>query len=155
MHGKRRTDRTQAYMQRPPSHRIQVVGHAVLMLLGFKRHEINGIAYWYRSCPRNLSPKGDCCVCFSIDQHMCRCVAAHACVCSSKLSRPHAQRTERSLPLVFFHGISPGLNMYLTLVHTLSKNRKAVLVSQAACTRETSVLPRAPTAGGRRSVESA
>lgn len=30
----------------------------MLMLLGFKRHEINGIAYWYRSCPRNLSPKG-------------------------------------------------------------------------------------------------
>ena len=71
---------------------IQVVGHAVLMALGFKRHEINGIAYWYRSCNRNIPP------------------------------------AERSIPLIFFHGISPGLNLYLLVVHMLSRGRKAVLV---------------------------
>jgi hypothetical protein len=27
----------------------QLVGHAVLRLMGFRRHEVNGIAYWYRN----------------------------------------------------------------------------------------------------------
>jgi hypothetical protein len=30
--------------------------------------------------------------------------------------------------MVFFHGISPGLNMYLGMVHYLTRGRKAVLV---------------------------
>jgi hypothetical protein len=171
-----------------PDPGIQVVGHAVLMLLGFKRHEINGIAYWYRSCPRHLTPQGPSvrlCVCYIggwmdgwIDTKQCytiRIVAWHPfCVhdrmagrlchrritlhhqpmlhqkphtpppeggheieastvqftipSPQKTKNTHKHHSERSLPLVFFHGISPGLNMYLTLVRTLSKNRKAVLV---------------------------
>ena len=72
---------------------IQVLGHGVLMLLGFTRHEVNGIAYWYRSRVRDV-PTGE-----------------------------HA-----SLPLIFFHGISPGLNLYLLVIHILSKGRKVVLM---------------------------
>lgn len=112
----------------------QVVGHAVLMLLGFKRHEINGIAYWYRSCPRNLSLKGGDPVLIDLPTRVLHVQVRVIRVLIIKLSFISSPvRTERSLPLVFFHGISPGLNMYLTLVHTLSKNRKAVLVR--ACAR--------------------
>lgn len=72
---------------------IQVLGHSVLTLLGFRRHEVNGIAYWYRSRVRDVRP-GE----------------------------------EASLPMVFFHGISPGLNLYLLVIHTLSRGRKMVLM---------------------------
>ena len=72
---------------------IQVLGHGVLMLLGFQRHEVNGIAYWYRSRVRDL-PAGE----------------------------------QASLPLIFFHGISPGLNLYLLVIHILSRGRKVVLM---------------------------
>jgi pimeloyl-ACP methyl ester carboxylesterase len=70
---------------------VQVAGDAVLTLFGFSRHEINGIAYWYRS-PKKVA------------------------------------LADRSQPLVFFHGISPGLNLYVLMVHVLAANRKAVLV---------------------------
>jgi hypothetical protein len=30
----------------------QVVGHMALRMLGFTRHEVNGIAYWYRGRPK-------------------------------------------------------------------------------------------------------
>ncbi|KAM3576717.1 hypothetical protein VYU27_001312 [Nannochloropsis oceanica] len=72
---------------------IQVLGHGVLMLLGFTRHEVNGIAYWYRSRVKDV-PAGE----------------------------------QASLPMIFFHGISPGLNLYLLVIHILSKGRKVVLM---------------------------
>ena len=63
------------------------------MLLGFQRHEVNGIAYWFRSGVRAL-PAGE----------------------------------QASLPLIFFHGISPGLNLYLLVIHIMSRGRKVVLM---------------------------
>lgn len=71
---------------------MQLIGHMVLSVMGFQRHEMNGIAYWYRPCANNTPIE------------------------------------KRSQPLIFFHGISPGLNIYLAMVTIFAKGRKAVLV---------------------------
>jgi hypothetical protein len=38
------------------------------------------------------------------------------------------------IPLIFFHGISPGLNIYVLMVHLLARDRKAVLLEVSLLT---------------------
>jgi hypothetical protein len=109
----------------------QLVGHAVLRLMGFRRHEVNGIAYWYRNqapSARNATTAKASAAARGRDGVDDSLAPSLTDTNTQGLGLEGTGGGPDPLPMVFFHGISPGLNMYLGMVHYLTRGRKAVLV---------------------------
>ena len=101
---------------------IQLFGHFLLQLSGFVRHEIHGIAYWHKTNGSNDVQNGRKYNRFKKD-----IVDNYETPRDQKKKDMEANKLP-SLPLLFFHGISPGLNMYLFFLYMISRNREVILV---------------------------
>ena len=83
---------------------IRRFGHLMYRLIGFTSNEYNGVRYWYRD---NSTMK------ITSTTTTLNNMRANSINDDDRIevTNPTVEQTE--LPLLFFHGITPGLNMYL------------------------------------------
>ena len=101
----------------------KVLSHTLLFQAGFVPYRCGSLSYWYRPCIRARSKAQDASSSSSSSGG-----GGSSSSASSSGSPGSSNAHAEPLPLVFFHGISPGLFTYTPLLKNLVQGRAALLV---------------------------